>query len=59
MVRVHEGLTPRPLPALAPAPVAEPEPAQPSRRNKPNLGQRIEREVERTLDGLLRDIFGN
>ncbi|MCJ8336022.1 MAG: PBP1A family penicillin-binding protein [Epibacterium sp.] len=59
MVRVHKGLTPRPLPALAPTPVAEPDPAQPSHRNKPNLGRRIERGVERTLDGFFRDIFGN
>ena len=61
MVRVHDGLTPRPAAdALSPGPGCRARAcAAAAAARRPNLGQRIEREVERTLDGLLRDIFGN
>lgn len=54
MVRVHAGLTPKPLPMLAPDPISAPvQPAAPRReRNKPG------RELGRAVDGLLRNIFG-
>ncbi|MEP1328214.1 PBP1A family penicillin-binding protein [Pseudophaeobacter sp.] len=54
MVRVHEGLTPKPLPMLAPKPLAPPvEPrAQRQERRRPG------RELGRTIDGVLRGIFG-
>lgn len=54
MVRVHEGLAPQPLPMAAPEPIVVPEP-QPQRRNGGGFG----RELERTLNGVLQDIFGN
>lgn len=58
MVRVHDGLTPKPLPMLEPAPIAPP--PQPTRRERrqrqgPNLGQ----ELGRAVDNILRDILGN
>ncbi len=58
MVRVHEGLEPKPLPMLEPAPIAPP--PQPTRRERrkrhvPNLGQ----ELGRAVDNILRDILGN
>ena len=53
MVRVHEGLTPTPLPMLAPAPIAPPVETT-RRRNQIQPG----RELGRAVDGLLRDIFG-
>lgn len=60
MVRVHDGLAPRPLPMREPAPLARPEDINPggaangrARRNGGESG------LERTLDGLLRNIFGN
>jgi membrane peptidoglycan carboxypeptidase len=54
MVRVHDGLAPQPLPMAAPEPIVVPEP-QPQRRNGGGFG----RELERTLNGVLQDIFGN
>ena len=58
MVRVHDGLAPKPLPMLAPAPIApviEPERSNPrQRRERIRPGQ----EIGRAVDGLLRDIFG-
>ncbi|MEP2715075.1 PBP1A family penicillin-binding protein [Pseudophaeobacter sp.] len=56
MVRVHEGLAPKPLPMLAPAPIAPPpvQPAPQRRRDRIQPG----RELGRAVDGLLRDIFG-
>jgi membrane peptidoglycan carboxypeptidase len=55
MVRVHEGLTPEPLPMLAPEPIAPPvQPAPQRRRDRIQPG----REIGRAVDGLLRDIFG-
>ena len=57
MVRVHKGLEPQPLPMKAPEPIAVPEPQpQPQRRNG---GGGLGREIERTLNGVLQDIFGN
>lgn len=60
MVRVHDGLAPRPLPMREPTPLARPEDINPggaangrARRNGGESG------LERTLDGLLRNIFGN
>jgi membrane peptidoglycan carboxypeptidase len=55
MVRVHEGLEPKPLPMQEPAPVALPQEPAPGERNRPRLGQ----ELGRAVDGILRDIFGN
>ncbi|AUQ71691.1 transglycosylase domain-containing protein [Phaeobacter inhibens] len=55
MVRVHDGLPPKPLPMIAPKPIAPPPQPQPQRRQRPNVGQ----ELGRAVDGLLRDIFGN
>jgi len=56
MVRVHAGLEPKPLPMSAPEPIVVPEPQpQPQRSGGDGLG----REIERTLNGVLRDIFGN
>jgi penicillin-binding protein 1A len=55
MVRVHEGLTPKPLPMLAPKPIAPPvQPVPQRRRDRIQPG----REIGRAVDGLLRDIFG-
>jgi 1A family penicillin-binding protein len=57
MVRVHEGLPPKPLPMLEPAPIVVPEPVQPvpqRRRERIRPGQ----EIGRAVDGLLRDLFG-
>ena len=57
MVRVHKGLEPQPLPMKAPEPIVVPEPQpQPQRRNG---GGGLGREIERTLNGVLQDIFGN
>ncbi|MEW2912239.1 PBP1A family penicillin-binding protein [Leisingera sp. JC11] len=58
MVRVHEGLEPKPLPMLEPAAIAPP--PQETRRERrrrqgPNLGQ----ELGRAVDNILRDILGN
>ena len=55
MVRVHEGLEPKPLPMQEPTPVAVPQLPAPGERNRPRLGQ----ELGRAVDGILRDIFGN
>ncbi len=55
MVRVHDGLTPKPLPMTAPKPIAPPPQPEPQRRQRPNVGQ----ELGRAVDSLLRDIFGN
>ncbi|TNJ43016.1 transglycosylase domain-containing protein [Phaeobacter sp. B1627] len=57
MVRVHEGLTPQPLPMSEPAPIAVPEPEEPQRRQ--SSGQGGGSGLERTLNKVLRDIFGN
>jgi len=55
MVRVHKGLTPKPLPMTEPAPLQQPTPPEPNRRrNGPKPGQ----ELGRVLDGVLREIFG-
>lgn len=51
MVRVHEGLTPKPLPMLAPEPIAPPVQTPPARRRPGN-------ELGRAVDGLLRELFG-
>ncbi|MEP2530229.1 transglycosylase domain-containing protein [Shimia sp.] len=51
MVRVHEGLTPTPLPAFTPAP---PKPkAQPKAKKKKKKG------LDDVLNGIIRDIVGN
>ncbi|MFY0311496.1 PBP1A family penicillin-binding protein [Leisingera sp. D0M16] len=58
MVRVHEGLEPKPLPMLEPAPIAPPPQEtrrEHRRRQGPNLGQ----ELGRAVDNILRDILGN
>ncbi|MGR3761631.1 transglycosylase domain-containing protein [Roseobacteraceae bacterium NS-SX3] len=55
MVRVHEGLEPKPLAMLAPEPVAPPPQTKRRKRKGPNIG----RELERAVDGLLRDLFGH
>jgi 1A family penicillin-binding protein len=55
MVRVHEGLEPKPLPMQEPAPVARTEQRNNGSGNRPRLGQ----ELGRAVDGILRDIFGN
>ncbi|MFW8633595.1 transglycosylase domain-containing protein [Cribrihabitans pelagius] len=58
MVRVHEGLEPKPLPMLEPEPVAAPEP-QPQKRRRQRQGPQIGKELERAVNGILRDLFGN
>ncbi|MCG7628756.1 PBP1A family penicillin-binding protein [Epibacterium sp. MM17-32] len=55
MVRVHSGLEPQPLPMKAPEPIAVPEPQPAPRRQGDGVG----RGIERALNGVLRDIFGN
>jgi len=55
MVRVHAGLEPQPLPMKAPEPIAVPEPQPAPRRQGDGVG----RGIERALNGVLRDIFGN
>ncbi|WP_353332255.1 transglycosylase domain-containing protein [Phaeobacter sp. NW0010-22] len=51
MIRVHEGLTPSPLPMRAPKPATRtPEPQPKPKKEKKNLGQAV--------DKLLKDIFG-
>jgi len=50
MVRVHEGVDPRPLPMLRPAPPEPaPQPAQPQRR---------QRNESNPIEDILRGIFG-
>ncbi len=51
MLRVHEGMTPEPLPMRAPIPATKPAPA-PKPADKPRDP------IARVLDGVLRDIFG-
>ncbi|KUP93347.1 transglycosylase domain-containing protein [Tritonibacter horizontis] len=58
MVRVHDGLTPKPLPMRAPEPIVVPQQDQPQQR-APSGGGGLGREIERTLNGVLRGIFGN
>ena len=58
MVRVHDGLAPRPLPMKEPTPIAVPE-VQPQRQQGGGQGGGFGRELERALNGVLRDIFGN
>jgi 1A family penicillin-binding protein len=53
MLRVQEGLEPKPLPMRAPVPPA-PQPQERSRQT-PNLGQ----ELGRAVDNVLRELFGN
>jgi 1A family penicillin-binding protein len=55
MVRVHEGLEPKPLPMQAPDPLPTPQPSDRDQRRGPRIGQ----ELGRAVDGILRDIFGN
>ncbi|MEX0301178.1 MAG: transglycosylase domain-containing protein [Leisingera sp.] len=57
MVRVHDGLTPKPLPMLEPAPIAPP--PQPTRRERRRQGPKLGQELGRAVDNLLRDILGN
>lgn len=51
MVRVHEGLTPAPLPAFVPKPKAK----QKQKQNRKSPGDVI----EDTVNSILKDIFGN
>ncbi|UWQ80006.1 PBP1A family penicillin-binding protein [Leisingera sp. S132] len=57
MVRVHEGLEPKPLPMLEPAPIAPP--PQPTRRERRRQGPNLGQELGRAVDNILRDILGN
>ncbi|KIC11540.1 glycosyl transferase [Leisingera sp. ANG-M1] len=57
MVRVHDGLAPKPLPMLEPAPIA-PSP-QPTRRERRRQGPKLGQELGRAVDNILRDILGN
>ncbi len=51
MLRVHEGLPPKPLPMQEPAPIVVPQARQPQPQQGQGLGSAI--------DGVLRGIFGN
>ncbi|OED46424.1 glycosyl transferase [Rhodobacteraceae bacterium (ex Bugula neritina AB1)] len=57
MVRVHDGLAPKPLPMLEPAPIAPP--PQPARREPRRQGPKLGQELGRAVDNILRDILGN
>ena len=57
MVRVHEGLDPKPLPMLEPAPISPP--PQPTRRERRRQGPKLGQELGRAVDSILRDILGN
>ncbi|WP_420004163.1 transglycosylase domain-containing protein [Arenibacterium sp. LLYu02] len=62
MVRVHQGLTPQPLPMREPEPIAVPEVQYQPQRQQGGGGQGgggFGQELERALNGVLRDIFGN
>ena len=54
MVRVQDGMDPKPLPMSAPVPRA-PQPQPDRRRQAPNLGQ----DLGRAVDNVLRELFGN
>lgn len=54
MVRVHAGLTPRPLPMMAPKSIAPPPEPRSSRQERPRPAQNL----GGVIDGVLRDIFG-
>ncbi|MBQ4826133.1 PBP1A family penicillin-binding protein [Leisingera sp. HS039] len=58
MVRVHDGLTPKPLPMLEPAPIAPP-PQQARRERRRRQGPQLGKELGRAVDNILRDILGN
>lgn len=58
MVRVHEGLEPKPLPMLEPAPIAPP-PQEPRRERRRRQGPNLGQELGRAVDNILRDILGN
>ncbi len=58
MVRVHEGLEPKPLPMLEPAPIAPP-PQQVQRERRRRQGPNLGKELGRAVDNILRDILGN
>ncbi|UWQ54288.1 transglycosylase domain-containing protein [Leisingera caerulea] len=58
MVRVHEGLEPKPLPMLEPAPIAPP-PQQTRRERRRRQGPNLGKELGRAVDNILRDILGN
>ncbi len=59
MVRVHEGLAPQPLPMKAPEPIYVPEPQPQRGQGGGGQGGGFGQELERALNGVLRDIFGN
>ncbi len=62
MVRVHQGLPPQPLPMKEPEPIAVPEvqyQPQPQQGGNRQGGGGLGQELERALNGVLRDIFGN
>ncbi|MBY6139644.1 PBP1A family penicillin-binding protein [Leisingera daeponensis] len=58
MVRVHEGLEPKPLPMLEPAPIAPP-PQEPRRERRRRQGPNLGQELGRAVDNILRDILGH
>ncbi len=55
MVRVHEGLTPKPLPMREPAPLVVPQVRQEPAHRPGGGGQGL----GSAIDGVLRGIFGN
>ncbi|KIC14281.1 penicillin-binding transpeptidase domain-containing protein, partial [Leisingera sp. ANG-Vp] len=58
MVRVHEGLTPKPLPMLEPAPIAPP-PQETRRERRRRQGPKLGQELGRAVDNILNDILGH
>lgn len=57
MVRVQDGLAPKPLPMRAPVPPA-PEP-QPRRQDRGGQTPKLGQELGRAVDNVLRELFGN